>query len=77
MYQQPKRLALKLKAIREYLGLSQTEMKDFLKIKSSYNHISEFERGIRVPTILTLLAYARAGNVSLESLVDDELELTF
>lgn len=76
MYERPKRIAPKLKAIRVHLGLSQTGMKELLNMKSPYGRISEFERGKRQPTILTLLAYARAGKVSLESLVDDEMELT-
>lgn len=77
MYQKPKRIAPKLKAIRVHLGLSQTGMKELLKMKSPYGRISEFERGKRQPTVLTLLAYARAANVPLEEIVDDDLELTF
>jgi transcriptional regulator with XRE-family HTH domain len=37
--------------------------------------ISAFERGIRVPPLPVLLKYARASNVYLEVLVDDELDL--
>ena len=37
--------------------------------------ISAFERGVRVPPILFLLEIARTVNVSVETLIDDELEL--
>lgn len=48
-----------------------------LHIKCCYTRISEYERGKRIPTIIVLLAYARAGKVPLEQIVDDELELGF
>lgn len=73
----PQRIAEKVKAIRQHLGVSQTGMKHILKYKGNYGRISEYERGKRIPTVLTLLAYARAGKVPLEQIVDDELELTF
>jgi transcriptional regulator with XRE-family HTH domain len=37
--------------------------------------ISAFESGGREPSLLVLLAYARAANVSVESIIDDELDL--
>ena len=76
MYERPKRIAEKVKAIRHHLGVSQTGMKELINCNSPYGRISEYERGKRQPTILTLLAYARAGKVSLEEIVDDEMELT-
>ena len=75
---QPARLALKLRRIRELLGLSQEQMADRLKhVKSppQPGHISEFERGKREPSLLVLVAYARASGVLVDELVDDELEL--
>ena len=77
MIKRPQRIAPKLRAIREHLGVSQTGMLQRLNLKCCYGRISEFERGKRQPTILTLLAYARAGKVPLEQIVDDELELEF
>ena len=71
----PKHTGEKLLAIRLKLGLSQTEMKKRLNFKGYYGRISDYETGKRYPTVLTLLAYARAGNVSLESLVDDSIAL--
>jgi transcriptional regulator with XRE-family HTH domain len=76
MYERPKRIAPKLKAIRARLGISQTGMQQLLKLKGCYTRISEYERGKRQPTLLTLLSYARAAGVPLEEIVDDELELT-
>jgi hypothetical protein len=40
-----------------------------------YTRISEYERGKREPSLWVLLAYARAGCIHLEDLVDDEIEL--
>jgi transcriptional regulator with XRE-family HTH domain len=74
---QPKRIAEKLLAIRRHLALSQTEMKERLHSVNHYGRISEYELGRRVPTILTLLGYARAAKVPLEHIVDDEIELKF
>jgi hypothetical protein len=38
-------------------------------------HISLFESGGRVPSLLVLLAYARVSHISLESLLDDTMSL--
>jgi len=75
--ERPERLAEKLLQIREALGLSQTEMLRRLgKEKSGHrNFISDYENGKRLPSLLELLAYARAAGVSMEVLVDDDLNL--
>jgi transcriptional regulator with XRE-family HTH domain len=77
MRDKPQRVAPKLKAIRDHLGISQTGMLRKLNLKCCYTRISEFERGRRFPSVPTLLAYARAARIPLEEIVDDELELTF
>jgi DNA-binding XRE family transcriptional regulator len=74
---QPKRIGSKLLAIRQRLGLSQSQMFRLLELKCCYTRISEFETGRRQPNLLTLLAYARAAKVPLEQIVDDVLELEF
>jgi transcriptional regulator with XRE-family HTH domain len=74
VHERPKRLAGKLRAIRQHLGVSQTELKDLIKFKGHYGRISDYELGKRQPTILTLLAYARAAKIPLEQIVDDDLE---
>jgi len=75
----PERLAEKLLQIREELGLSQKEMAKRLAelagIKITDKNISKYERGRSVPFIEIVLAYARAANVEMNEIVDDDLEL--
>jgi transcriptional regulator with XRE-family HTH domain len=73
----PKRLAEKLRAIREGLGLSQTQILKRLEHEKTmhYGRISEYETGKREPTLMVLLQYARVAGVHMEDLVDDELDL--
>jgi transcriptional regulator with XRE-family HTH domain len=72
-----KRLPEKLRAIREALELSQTGMLKRLGAEDliEYNRISEFETGKSEPPLAILLLYARAANVWMDVLVDDELDL--
>lgn len=39
------------------------------------NKISSYELGTGEPSLITLLLYARAANVSMEVIVDDKLNL--
>jgi transcriptional regulator with XRE-family HTH domain len=73
----PERLAEKLLMIREKLGLSQNELLRRLSLADELTqaHISLFETGSRAPSLPVLLEYARASNVYLEALVDDEIDL--
>src|SRR5437868_5922670 len=73
----PTRLAEKLSAIREALQLSQNEMISRLGLNDELTQarISAYERGVREPPLLVLLKYARVSNVSVEALIDDELNL--
>ena len=75
----PLRLAEKLKAIREDLGLSQTEMLIKLNYPSDRREfrsiISAYELGKREPTLIDLLEYARLANVTVEAIIDDKIEL--
>ena len=73
----PERLAEKLRQVRDALGLSQTEMLRRLGFEDviSYARISEYETGIREPTLMILLQYARLAGVNMEAFVDDELDL--
>lgn len=73
----PQRLADKLARIRSGLGLSQNEMLKRLGSpeKLQQSSISGYERGVREPPPLILLAYARAANVYVEVLLDDDLDL--
>jgi transcriptional regulator with XRE-family HTH domain len=73
----PKQLAVKLKEIREKLGLSQNEMVRRMGLERDLTRedVSAFERGTHEPNLLTLLAYSEAANVFLEVLVKDDLAL--
>ena len=73
----PFRLAEKLLQIRNGLGLSQTQMLERLGLGDTmhYGRISEYEQDKREPSLITLLAYARAASVHLEDIVDDDFEL--
>jgi transcriptional regulator with XRE-family HTH domain len=73
----PLRLAEKLMQIRNGLDLSQTQMLERLGLGDTmhYGRISEYEQDKREPSLITLLAYARAANVHLEDIVDDDLDL--
>jgi transcriptional regulator with XRE-family HTH domain len=72
------RLAEKLLQIRLDLGLTQQQMLERLDYQQSpvfIGHISQFEHSKREPPLLLLLQYARISGVTLEVLVDDELDL--
>jgi transcriptional regulator with XRE-family HTH domain len=75
--EKPKRLAEKLRAIRESLGLSQSGMLARIGAEGrmAYHRISEFESGKGEPSLPVLLGYARAAGVCVDVLIDDELDL--
>ena len=75
--QRQQRLPEKLRAVRDALGLSQTEMLYRMGAQDiiDYSRISEFETGKREPSLAILLLYAHAANVWMDVLVDDELDL--
>jgi len=73
----PARLGEKLLGIREALGLSQNGLIKRLGLPESISreHVSAFELGKREPPLLVLLRYARAAGVTIDVLVDDEVDL--
>ena len=73
----PSRLAEKLLLIRDGLRLSQNELIHRLGLSDELTQarVSAYERGVREPSLPVLLMYARAANVSVEALIDDELVL--
>lgn len=73
----PDRLAEKLRQIRESLGLSQSEMLNRLGLEDivGLKRMSDYELGVREPTLMTILHYARVAGVHMEDIVDDELDL--
>ena len=72
-----KRLPEKLRAIRDALGISQSEMLKRLGAEDliEYNRISEFETGKGEPPLRIILQYARVANVWTDVLIDDDLDL--
>ena len=73
----PKRLAEKLRHVRASLGLSQSEMLRVLGVEDAItpSYISKYEIGQSEPPLLILLRYARVAGVSVDVLIDDELDL--
>jgi transcriptional regulator with XRE-family HTH domain len=75
----PKRLAEKLRQIREALDLSQQEMAARLGeqagVQITYENISQYEHDESTPYIEIVLAYARLANVEMNQIVDDDLDL--
>lgn len=75
--QRPDRLPEKLLKIRQKLGLSQNEMVRRMGLEDEIerDYISKYERGTLEPTLLIILQYARAANIYVEVLIDNELDL--
>jgi transcriptional regulator with XRE-family HTH domain len=71
----PKRLGRKLAAIRNDLGVSQSEMARLLELQASYTVVSSYELGTGEPDLLTLLRYAKIARISTDILIDDKLDL--
>lgn len=74
----PARLGEKLRLIRKHLNLTQEQVVERLKVEDEALYpasISQYEQGKREPPLLVLLRYARLVGVSMEMLVDDEMDL--
>jgi transcriptional regulator with XRE-family HTH domain len=73
----PERLAEKLLEIRQKLGLSQNGLIRHLGLTEELeqDYVSKFERGILIPPLHVLLAYAEAANVWVEVLIKDDTDL--
>jgi len=73
----PRLLATKLREIRDGLGLSQDGIIERLGLANYIDRgkISDFERGVREPDLLTLKAYADAASISVDDLIDDDVRL--
>lgn len=76
--ERPVRLSEKLRNLRKDLSISQYQMIRYLgytEDELTQSEISAFERGTKLPSFLVLLRYARKFNISVEALIDDELEI--
>jgi transcriptional regulator with XRE-family HTH domain len=63
------RLGARLRARREGLGWSQAELAE--RIDISANYVSVLERGLKLPTLDTLVALAQALNVPASELLGE------
>jgi DNA-binding XRE family transcriptional regulator len=70
----PKLIPEKLLLIRKYLNVSQSGMAELLEL-STTGCVSKYEHGARDPNLMITLAYSRLGNVSMESIVDDDISV--
>jgi transcriptional regulator with XRE-family HTH domain len=72
-----KRLSGKLLRIRVELDLSQNGMLERLGFSEELfrSNISQYELGTREPPLPVLLQYARAANIYVDVLLDDDLDL--
>jgi transcriptional regulator with XRE-family HTH domain len=70
----PKHLAEKLLAIRQRLGIGQYKFAKLLNSNINCSRVSEYERGVRVPSLLVLLRYSQIARVHMETLVDDRID---
>ena len=75
--ERPVRLAEKLLYIRKALGLSQNGLIRRMGLEGEIVQadISTYEIDQREPPLKVLLAYARAANVAVEAVIDDDLDL--
>lgn len=74
----PVHLPEKLLSIRTKLGLSQIELAEELSFDNFHlrkSDISRYETGLREPSLIVLLRYAKLANVSMETLVDDTIKM--
>ena len=70
-------LGRKLLQIRNSLGLSQSEILRRLGVDGlvSPARISEYESGVREPSLSMLLGYATVARIHLEHIIDDDVLL--
>jgi transcriptional regulator with XRE-family HTH domain len=74
----PARLPEKLLKVRKLLGLSQEQLAERLSHLPSpamAGHISRYEAGTREPNLIYLLEFSRLSGVTIESLLDDNLDI--
>ncbi|MDM8520317.1 helix-turn-helix transcriptional regulator [Anaerolineales bacterium HSG6] len=68
-----KRFGEKLRTLRQQHGMSQGDVGDMLGV--SQRHVSNMERGEKMPHVAMLLKISRIFDVSSDQLIKDELEL--
>ena len=71
----PKYLVGKLLQIRRGLSLSQIQLAKVLSVGINDARICEYEKGVREPNLITLLAYAYLIGIHVDDLIDDGVDL--
>lgn len=69
----PKKLGNKMREIRKRLDMTQEEVARHLGTDSGA--ISRYERGLRDPSLLEILAFSRMSGVGVEVLIDDKMKI--
>jgi transcriptional regulator with XRE-family HTH domain len=69
----PKKLGSKMREVRLRLGMTQEEVAKYLGTDSGT--ISRYERRLREPSLLEILAFSRMSGVGFDVLVDDKMSL--
>ena len=70
----PKKLGAKMREVRLRLEMTQEQVADYLGTDSGA--ISRYERGLREPSLLEILAFSRMSGVEVEVLIDDKMRIT-
>lgn len=75
--EKPARLAAKFVQIRTALGHSQDGIIRHMGLEGRLGRddVSKYERGVREPSLPTLLKYAEAAGVCVDVLINDDLDL--
>ena len=68
-----KKLGAKMREVRKRLDMTQEQVADYLGTDSG--SVSRYERGLREPSLLEVLAFSRMSGVGMELLVDDRMKL--
>jgi DNA-binding XRE family transcriptional regulator len=69
----PKKLGNKMREVRLRLDMTQEQVADFLGTDSGA--VSRYERGLREPSLLELLAFSRMSGVEWKFWCNDELNI--
>lgn len=75
----PERLGVKLKTIRLHFDYSFSQMAERLSDKNVTvlrTDISRYEKGLREPSLIVLLRYAKLVKISTDVLIDDKAEVS-
>lgn len=70
----PKKLGRKMREVRLRLEMTQEQVADYLGTDSGA--ISRYERGLREPSLLEILAFSRMSGLGIDVLIDDKMSLT-